>query len=183
MAIGDPGSLVTLSAKTRQVRPLITSVPGPRAHLHRLCAGSPDLDAEVLLLDSRRPHRPVAPAEFDSHWPPQIIGEKASRIYFLDVRNVEYLASAGNYVTTHLAGEQFLTRATLKSMAELLSPLGFIQIERSLIVNLRQVAHVERRDRGQYCFVTRHGDRLVSSRERGGTLHSLLLAPTTPLRR
>lgn len=122
-------------------------------------------------------------SEFDSHWPPQIIGEKAGRIYFLDVRNVEYLASAGNYVTTHLGGDQFLTRATLKSMSELLVPLGFVQIERSLLINLRQVAHVERRDRGQYCFVTRLGHRLVSSRERSGKLHSLLLGATTLQRR
>jgi DNA-binding LytR/AlgR family response regulator len=122
-------------------------------------------------------------SRFDSHWPPQIIGEKSSRIYFLDARAVEYLASAGNYVTTHMAGEQFLTRATLKSMSEQLSPLGFIQIARTLLINLRQVAHVERCDRGQYCFVTRYGQRLVSARERSGSMRSLLLGATTPHRR
>ena len=121
--------------------------------------------------------------EFDSRWPPQIIGERSSRIYFLDVHDVEYLASAGNYVTTHLGGDQFLTRATLKSMSDLLTPLGFIQIARSLLLNLRQVAHVERRDRGQFCFVTRTGQRLVSSRERGADLRSLLLGATSPHRR
>jgi DNA-binding LytR/AlgR family response regulator len=142
-------------------------------------------------------YKPVAPPSFNaavdqaitddvgqisSHWPSQIIGEKSSRIYFLDIRNVEYLASAGNYVTTHVAGEQFLTRATLKSMADLLTPLGFVQIARTLLINLRQVAHVERCDRGQYCFVTRTGERLVSSRERGASMRALLLAGTSPLR-
>jgi DNA-binding LytR/AlgR family response regulator len=121
--------------------------------------------------------------EFDDRWPPQIIGEKASRIYFLDSLKVEYLASAGNYVTTHMAGEQFLTRATLKSMSDLLSPLGFVQIARTTLLNLRQVAHVERRDRGQYCFVTRFGERLVSARERGSDLRTLLLGATSPQRR
>ncbi len=119
----------------------------------------------------------------DHHWPRQIIGERASRIYFLDVHDVEYLASAGNYVTTHLGGDQFLTRATLKSMSDQLSPLGFIQIARSLLINVRQVAHVERRDRGQYCFVTRTGQRLVSSRERSGNLRELLLGAMSPHRR
>ena len=122
-------------------------------------------------------------SRFDSHWPPQIIGEKCSRIYFLDPRNVEYLASAGNYVTTHMAGEQFLTRATLKSMSDMLSPLGFVQIARTLLVNLRQVAHVERCDRGQYCFVTRYGERLVSARERSASIRTLLLGPTSSHRR
>lgn len=119
----------------------------------------------------------------DKQWPPQIIGEKCNRIYFLDPIRVEYLASAGNYVTTHMAGEQFLTRATLKSMSDLLSPLGFVQIARSLLVNLRQVAHVERRERGQYCFVTRFGERLVSARERSASMHSLLLGAMSPHRR
>ena len=122
-------------------------------------------------------------SKFDYHWPQQIIGEKSNRIYFLDARNVEYLASAGNYVSTHMAGEQFLTRATLKSMSDQLSPLGFIQIARTLLVNLRQVAHVERCDRGQYCFVTRFGERLLSARERSGSIRSLLLGATSPQRR
>ena len=120
--------------------------------------------------------------EVDGHWPPQIIGEKASRIYFLDARSVEYLAAAGNYVTTHVGGDQFLTRATLKSMSTTFAPFGFFQIARSLLVNLRQVAHVERCDRGQYCFVTRSGERLLSSRERSGCIRTLLLGGTSAQR-
>jgi two-component system, LytTR family, response regulator len=157
-----------------------------------------DVGREPAGIPVRYLYKPIAPPQFnaavdqaiteslpelDSRLPPQIIGEKSNRIYFLDARTVEYLASAGNYVTTHVGGEQFLTRATLKSMSQMLVPLGFVQIERSLLVNLRQVAHVERRDRGQYCFVTRHGHRLTSSRERSGSLRCLLLGATTPQRR
>ena len=67
-----------------------------------------------------------------------------------------------------MGANEFLARATLKGISARLAPLGFVQIERSLLVNLRQVAHVERHDRGQFCFVMRSGARLVSSRERGG---------------
>jgi two-component system, LytTR family, response regulator len=115
-------------------------------------------------------------------WPPQIIGEKCGRIYFLEACEVEYLAAAGNYVVAHVGGNEFLTRATLKCVSAQLAPLGFFQIERSLLVNLRQLAHVERRDRGQYCFVMRSGARLVSSRERSGSIRALLLGATTPQR-
>jgi DNA-binding LytR/AlgR family response regulator len=48
--------------------------------------------------------------------PPQIIGEKSGRIYFIDAHQVEYLASAGNYVVTHVGTQEFLTRATLKGI-------------------------------------------------------------------
>lgn len=117
-----------------------------------------------------------------AHLPPQIIGEKAGRIYFLDAGDVEYLASAGNYVVAHQGTQEFLSRATLKGLSALLAPLGFVQIERSLLVNLRRVAHVERLDRGQYCFVMRSGARLVSSRERHASIRSLLLGATTSRR-
>lgn len=154
-----------------------------------------DAARQVPGMNVRYLYKPVEPPLFDAavdqaitprvtdieaRWPAQIIGEKANRIYFLDAHKVEYLASAGNYVSTHMAGEQFLTRATLKSMSDLLTPLGFVQIARTLLVNLRQVAHVERRDRGQYCFVTRFGERLVSARERSASLRELLLGATTP---
>jgi two-component system LytT family response regulator len=107
-------------------------------------------------------------------WPPQIVGEKAGRIYFLDAHEVEYLASAGNYVVAHVGANEYLARATLMRISARLAPLGFVQIERSLLINRRQVAYVERHDRGQFCFVMRSGARLVSSRERSGDLRTLL---------
>ncbi len=113
-------------------------------------------------------------------WPPQIIGERSGRIYFLDAHEVEYLASAGNYVVAHVGAHEYLARATLKNMSARLVPLGFVQIERSLLVNLRRVAYVERHERGQFCFVMRGGARLVSSRERGASLRATLLGGTLP---
>jgi len=115
-----------------------------------------------------------------SLWPPRIICEKAGRFYFLDAHEVEYLAAAGNYVAAHLGANEYLTRTTLKSLSAQLALLDFVQIDRSLLVNLRQVAHVERRDRGQYCFVMRSGAQLVSSRERHGSIRALLLGHAPP---
>ena len=131
-------------------------------------------------------YKPVDPPQFNAAvdnaigariaelWPPQIVGEKAGRIYFLDPHEVEYLDSAGNYVVAHMGANEFLARATLKRISVRLAPLGFVQIERSLLINLRQVAYVERHDRGQFCFVMRSGARLVSSRERNSELRALL---------
>ena len=138
-------------------------------------------------------YKPVDPPHFNAAvdsaigaripelWPPQIIGEKSGRIYFLDAHEVEYLASAGNYVVAHVGANEFLARATLKRISARLAPLGFVQIERSLLVNLRQVAHVERHERGQFCFVMRSGTRLVSSRERGADIRALLFGAATTL--
>jgi len=114
-------------------------------------------------------------------WPPQIVAEKAGRIYFLDAHEVEYLAAAGNYVVAHAGSNEYLTRATLKRISTRLAPLGFAQIERSLLVNIGQLAYVEKHDRGQFCFVMRSGARLISSRERSGEIRAFLSGVTTTL--
>jgi DNA-binding LytR/AlgR family response regulator len=142
------------------------------------------IDVKVL-------YKPVNPPQFNAAvdnaigasiaglWPPQIVGEKSGRIYFLEAHEVEYLASAGNYVVAHVGANEYLARATLKRISARLAPLGFVQIERSLLINLRQVAHVERHERGQFCFVMRGGARLVSSRERGSDVRALLFGAST----
>jgi DNA-binding LytR/AlgR family response regulator len=155
-----------------------------------------DADPKPAGLNVSYLYKPVAPPQFNAAvdhaiadraaaradiWPPQIIGEKAGRIYFLDTQDVEYLASAGNYVVAHVGANEYLARATLKRISPQLEPLGFMQIERSLLVNLRRVAHVERYQRGQFCFVMRSGARLISSRERGGAIRAFLLGALTVL--
>jgi two-component system LytT family response regulator len=153
-----------------------------RAQLHRLREDHDDID---VIADAASGNGAItaftasAPPRADV-WPPQIIGEKSGRIYFLDAHEVEYLASAGNYVVAHLGANEYLARATLKCIAARLAPLGFVQIERSLLINLRRVEYVERHERGQFCFVMRGGARLVSSRERGPSLRAFLLGTTAP---
>ena len=108
---------------------------------------------------------------------PYIVGEKGHRIYFLDATAVDYLAVDGNYVVAHLGDDQYLARATMKYVSGVLEAYDFIRIERSLLVNVRRVAHVERLERGQFAFVLRGGLRLMSSRERSSTMRHLLFTP------
>ncbi len=93
----------------------------------------------------------------------QITGEKAQRLYFIDVETIEYVESEANYVALHVDDERYLARNTMKHLAGLLAPLGFVRIERSLLINLRKVAFAERLDRGAFAFTLRSGRRLVSS--------------------
>jgi DNA-binding LytR/AlgR family response regulator len=51
----------------------------------------------------------------------------------------------------------------MKHLAGVLGTLGFVRIERSLLINLRRVAFAERLDRGAFVFTLRNGRRLVSS--------------------
>jgi two-component system, LytTR family, response regulator len=93
----------------------------------------------------------------------QITGEKAQRLYFIDVETIDYVESEANYVALHVDDEQYLARNTMKHLADVLAPLGFVRIERSLLINLRRVAFAERLDRGAFVFTLRNGRRLISS--------------------
>lgn len=93
----------------------------------------------------------------------QLVGEKSRRLYFIDAGSVDYIEAGGNYVMIHMQQERYISRDSLKHLADSLAALGFLRISRSLLVNLRQVAYAEKVGRGVYAFTTRGGRRLVSS--------------------
>jgi two-component system LytT family response regulator len=93
----------------------------------------------------------------------QITGEKAHRLYFIDVETIDYVESDANYVALHIGDDRYRARNTIKHLAGVLAPAGFVRIERSVLLNLRRVAFAERLDRGAFVFTLRNGHRLVSS--------------------
>jgi two-component system LytT family response regulator len=132
---------------------------------------------------------PSAPEELDEELPvletcstmtrwtlrsPRLIGERAHRFHFLDTDAVDYLQVDGNYVTIHVGDDCYLTRSTLKHLSEVLAPYDFIRIDRSVLLNLRQVEYIERLESGQFSFQLRRGQQLVSNRERSGAIVRLL---------
>ncbi|MDB6104759.1 MAG: lytT1 [Gammaproteobacteria bacterium] len=105
---------------------------------------------------------------------PQITGEKAQRLYFIDVETIDYVESEASCVAFHVEDEKYIARNSLKHLAGMLEPLGFVRIERSVLLNLRKVAFAQPLDRGAFVFVLRNGRRLVSgSRYRTGILEEI----------
>jgi two-component system LytT family response regulator len=95
---------------------------------------------------------------------PQITGERAQRLYSVDAEAIDYVESdVANNVAFHVDDEKYLARNTLKHLAGVLEPLGFVRIERSVLLNLRKVAFAQPLDRGAFVFTLRNGRRLVSS--------------------
>jgi two-component system, LytTR family, response regulator len=93
-----------------------------------------------------------------------IVGENARRLYVLEAASVDYVEADGNYVVIHVGKDRYISRNTMQRLSSMLAPLGFVRIERSLLVNLRRVAYVERIGQGEFAFTMRTGTRLTSSR-------------------
>jgi two-component system, LytTR family, response regulator len=94
--------------------------------------------------------------------PSRLMAENSHRLYFLDVEDVDYIESCGNYVLIHVGEQKYLRRDTLKHLASELCEAGFEWIRRSTLINLARVAFAEKLDHGALAFTLNCGTRLVS---------------------
>ncbi len=63
----------------------------------------------------------------------------------------------------HSGQEPYIARNTVKNLAGLLIPAGFVRIARSLVINLSRVAYAERAGGGAFEFTLRSGERFSST--------------------
>ena len=108
-----------------------------------------------------------------------LVGERERRLYPLDPQKIDYIESDGNYVSIRSGSAAYISRDTIKRLAGELAPLGFIRIERSLLVNIRSVLYAETVGRGRFAFTLSSGACLQSSSSyREAILQALPLAPS-----
>jgi len=82
-----------------------------------------------------------------------------SRTLFVDVRGIDWLDAADNYVRLHAGGKEYLARETLAWFEAQLDPERFARIHRSAIVQIDRIVELR---------PTTHGDAEI--RLRDGTL-------------
>jgi DNA-binding LytR/AlgR family response regulator len=112
--------------------------------------------------------------------PALLVGEREHRLYVLSPENVEYIQAQGNYVKLHANGADYISRASTKHLAVVLADWGFLRIERSLIVNVRAIAYVQRAAQSRYVFSLHSGASLRSGkRYRGEILRAIPLLQQT----
>ncbi|HEY0800266.1 MAG TPA: LytTR family DNA-binding domain-containing protein [Steroidobacteraceae bacterium] len=92
-----------------------------------------------------------------------VIGERERRLYPLSAETIDYIESDGNYVTIRAGNSKYISRDTIKRLSAELAEVGFVRIERSLLVNIRAVLHVESVGRGTFAFTLSSGSCLHSS--------------------
>jgi DNA-binding LytR/AlgR family response regulator len=95
--------------------------------------------------------------------PFRLIGERERRLYPLEPLRIDYVESAGNYVKYRVGNLEYIAREAMKRLDTALRPLGFVRIERSLLVNIRAIAYAEPTGRGTFAFTLHGGACLHSS--------------------
>jgi two-component system, LytTR family, response regulator len=92
-----------------------------------------------------------------------LVGERQRRLYPLDPKSIDYIEADGNYVTLRAGKVEYLSRDSIKRLATQLAELGFIRIERSLLVNAAAVSYAEVAGHGTFALTLCSGVCLHSS--------------------
>jgi two-component system LytT family response regulator len=92
-----------------------------------------------------------------------LVGERQRRLYPLDPKSIDYIESDGNYVTMRAGKVEYLSRDSIKRLSMLLAEIGFIRIERSLLVNAAAVSYAEVAGHGTFALTLSSGVCLYSS--------------------
>jgi two-component system LytT family response regulator len=89
------------------------------------------------------------------------------RVQLIDVGEIAWIASAGNYVELHIEQRSVLHRQTLTSLIQQLDPDQFMRVHRSAAVNRDHVAELLNTATGSYSLRLRSGVEVpVSDRHR-----------------
>jgi DNA-binding LytR/AlgR family response regulator len=104
------------------------------------------LERTLARLESSRekesPQPEVTGETEDDHLP--FVGvEVGDRTVLIERTEIRYVEAEGDYVRLHTAGDSYLVRRSMSSLAEAWERFGFVRIHRSYVVNLRHVAQIE----------------------------------------
>jgi DNA-binding LytR/AlgR family response regulator len=105
---------------------------------------------------------------------PRLMVSTGAKRTLVEVEEVEWFGSAGNYVVVNWENREGLVRRTLKSLERELDPLVFARAHRGTIVNLRKVCSAETLSDGSWKLSLQSGAETVVSRKyRDDILHRL----------
>jgi two-component system LytT family response regulator len=94
-----------------------------------------------------------------------VVRDAADHVSLLEIEQVEWFESAGNYVRVHSRGRSYLMRTTMDRVAQrLAAQRRFIRVRRSAIVNVRAVASLAPNGRFSFSVHLRSGATVTSSR-------------------
>jgi len=94
----------------------------------------------------------------------RLVIKKLGKEFVIDVLDIEWLESCGNYVNLHSQGRIYPMRTTLSSLITLLSAQGFSRIHRSYAINIAKLTSIETQSSGDSIITLDNGKELNLSR-------------------
>jgi two-component system LytT family response regulator len=104
----------------------------------------------------------------------RITVKENGRISFLDVEEVDWITSLGNYIEIHSGRNKFILRETMDGIEKKLNPNEFLRIRRSKIVRISKIKELQILFNGEYSVVLFDATELTSSRRYRKNLETIL---------
>ena len=79
------------------------------------------------------------------------------KVIFVCAQEIDWIASADNYVEIHVGTRSHLLRETLTSIAQRLPSKIFVRVSRTAIVNIQRVQELQALQHGEYSVVLKGG--------------------------
>jgi two-component system, LytTR family, response regulator len=106
--------------------------------------------------------------------PKILVGERQHRLYPINIDKIDYIEADGNYVTIRAGNTKYMSRDTIKRLTADLAAFGFMQIDRSILLNIRAVEFAESAGHGTLAFTLSSGTCLYSSKTYRRAISSIL---------
>jgi len=100
-----------------------------------------------------------------NHYQQRLAVKTDGRVFLLNVQDVDWLESAGNYICLHVGKQTHIIRETLTQLEDQLDPQKFARIHRSAIVNMERVQELRPYFHGDYKVFLQNGVELSLSRK------------------
>jgi two-component system LytT family response regulator len=105
----------------------------------------------------------------------RLVVRDGDRLSFVEIDQIDWIESDGNYVRVHANGRAHMLRTTMARMVQRLASRGtFVRVRRSALVNVRAVAMLERYAKGMFVVHLRNGTKVISSRYHQAHMRKLL---------
>ena len=86
------------------------------------------------------------------------------KVHFVKTTAIDWIEASGNYLVLHVGKENHVLRETLTSLESQLAPKEFFRINRSALVNVDRVRHVEPAFNDEHIVVLADGTKLTLTR-------------------
>jgi two-component system LytT family response regulator len=92
----------------------------------------------------------------------------------IDVKSIDWIDAAGDYMCVHADGRTYVLRETMKSLEAVLDPKLFQRVHRSTIVNVSRVRRLRPHTNGEYFLTLDDGQEIKLSRSYRDRVDQLL---------
>jgi two-component system LytT family response regulator len=131
-----------------------------RARAELLKVHDRDLTGRILDLLAKNMEPKIESKPVDD----RMVIRAGGKVVFLDVKEIDWIEAAANYVKLNVGKDSYLLREGIGSISERLDPDRFVRIHRSVIVNVRKIKELQPCESGEYIAVLRNGKELSCSR-------------------